>query len=354
MLGIVFLEYNPGTSKFTKADTLLRCVIKNLLADTKQVIVNKELLYGAMLAENPAVTARTMAATRKLTPDVRIGMGKLNTWEELKPLLGEVAIVRPVGAMACCGRGISVVTNQSELNQARLLVKPYPSAIISTYIQNPLLWHGRKFHIRMYLLIRAGTPSIPYHYELWTRGKILTALLPYQHGSWDQRSRLGGSETTSHSWNNKHIHDTHSDTTPHNLWFPEDLPDINRRQEIYAKMMESVDVVGSIMRKNVTMYPESIYAYEVFGCDFLVTDSYAVYLLEINDHVGFKPVREPPVYTHNELTTYYRDGRYTYDDFSFDYYTWVASLGILPIYFPQTPIPNTPSFGIDTLSTPPS
>lgn len=315
-IGFLMLEYNPGTSKFTREHTLLQCVIKNLLAETKRLITNKELLYTSMLAEDPGVT--TLAPTRKLTP-------------ELQLKAGEVLIVRPVGPMACCGRGISVVTTNSELQQARLLVKPYASAIVSTYIQNPLLWFGRKFHIRMYLLIRAASVQVPYHYALWSRGKILTALLPY----------------SNQDWNNKSIHDTHGDTTPHNLWFPENLPDITRRQEIYDKMMQSINVVGRIMQKNVTMYTESIHAFEVFGCDFLVTDTYDVILMEINDHVGFKSLREPDVYTQNPLTaTFYRDGRYTYDDFAFDYYNWIYSLGIHPVYFPHRPPPVLPDFGI--------
>jgi hypothetical protein len=317
-IGFLMLEFNMGTSKFTREHTLLQCVIKNLLADTKKLITNKEMLYTSMYNENPMVTISTMAATRKLTP-------------ELKVQPGEVLIVRPVGPMACCGRGISIVTNDIELNQARSVVQPYQSAIASTYIQNPLLWNGRKFHIRMYLLIRAGSLTLPYHYELWTRGRILTALLPYQNKD----------------WKNKKIHDTHGGTTPHNLWFPEDLPDITRRQEIYDKMRQSIDVVGRIMQKNITMYTESIHAFEVFGCDFLITEDYQAILMEINDHVGFTLQKEPTHYTDNDLSrSFYRDGRYTYDDFGYDYYNWIYALGIHPVYFPQIPPPSLPTFGI--------
>ena len=323
-IGFLLLEFDMYTSRLDKRCSMLPVCVKTVLSDTKTAITSKDLLYDNMQARFPELTQRCMAATQPLSSVTSV-----------EP--GSVQIVRPVGSMACSGRGITVVTNAAELEEARRAVKAFRSGIISRYFpqppEMPLLWQGRKFHLRMYLLVRpAAPPRAPFHAEVWTRGKILTAAEPYR----------------AEDWQNKRVHDTHAKTTPNNLWFPEDLPCVDDRQLIYDNVSSVLAAVAQIIQPLAAPYPESPCAYEVFGCDFLVGTDNRVLLLEINDRVGSRGLTARAVPTDPPLPRqYYRDGQYTYRDYSRDFYSWVYRVAIQPLLgsIPfQDPIR---AFGID-------
>lgn len=302
-IGFLSLEWEPKTSKYNPRDVKLPAIIRSILGTTKSKITDKEQLYFNLMALDPEVAGIHLARTRQL-----------NEVQSISP--GTVQIVRPVGPLACSGRGISLVTNNSELAAAKRKVRTFKSAIISEYIDPPLLWEGRKFHLRMYYLVRAAKRHLPFYSELWTRGTLMTAGLPYQ----------------SSNWQNPLIHDTHGKTTPRMLWFPEDLPDPSQGPAIFAQMETIMALVARIMEPSVTIYPESIYGYEVLGCDFMIDASYRVVLLEINDHVG---------YPKDDLG---QAAGYTVAEFGKDYDYWIYERVIRPIYFPNAPPINLPRF----------
>jgi hypothetical protein len=300
-IGVLSLEWEPQTSKYNPADVSLPSIVKSILGSTKTTITNKEHLYFNLVkvgGGGAMAPTQILKAVHSITP-------------------GTVHIVRPVGPMACSGRGISLVTNNAELAAARRKVRPFKSAIISQYIDPPLLWEGRKFHIRMYYLVRAAKRNLPFHAELWSRGSIMTAGLPYKSGDWQ----------------NCRIHDTHGKTTPRILWFPEDLPEPHNAPHIFAQMEATMKLVQRALEPSLTIYPESIYAYEVFGCDFMIDASNHVFLLEINDHVGY------PSESGSSSTA-----GYTVSQFGHDYDYWIYDRIIRPIYFPESPPLDLPRF----------
>jgi GNAT superfamily N-acetyltransferase len=312
----------------------LPCDLKSVLSDQKRVIANKELLHMYLHQLFPEIAASHIAPT-------------WNIKEVPLAQKDKVLILRPVGAGASCGLGIQISTSAAEFRTATQKVQrlsrelKIKSVIASEYITNPLLMlDGRKFHIRMFFLVRVGPGwAQPFTYDLWTRGRIATAKIPYQKGD----------------WHNKAIHDTHSESTDFDLWFPEDLPDPAYRHHIFAQMETICSAAASIMRMhNVGPYPESRNAFEIFGCDFMVTDTYEVKLIEINDKVGYgsggvRTVHNIP-FAQTELTApYYPDGAYTFDDFSYDYFSWMFKSTIGPLFLPHQEWKELrlPTFGQD-------
>jgi hypothetical protein len=179
-----------------------------------------------------------------------------------------VYIVKPAGHGACAGVGVTVVTNDRELEEARsTLSRRFKNIIISEYIQNPLLYEGRKFHLRMYILIN----SEPFSWAFWDRGKAMTAKLPYIKGD----------------WTNKEIHDSHGETTPKDIYFPEDILPKDKYRYVYQQMKLILGAVAELIKPNTRCYEESRYCCETFGIDFMITDDYTVKLIEINAEAGY-------------------------------------------------------------------
>lgn len=316
-------------ASYDKRVVSLPCDIKSILSDAKRIIANKELLHLTMFQDYPDIAAQGFAPTWKAE---HVPMSEKN----------KILILRPIGEGASCGRGIYMSTTPVEFEQARQNILKEGAAIrlksiiASEYILNPLLLGRKKFHIRAFFLVRTGPDyAEPFVTDLWPRGRIVTAELPYERGN----------------WHNKKIHDTHSESTPYNMWFPEDLPEPSRASEIYQKMQLTLSAVADLLQRNrVGPYPESRNAFEVFGCDFLVTDDYQVILIEINDRVGYRDLGEPPTYTLTPQSQHwYLDGKYTFDNFSQDYFTWLFYLVLAPLFSPHEPhnIGHLCGFGID-------
>lgn len=296
---------DPETGwSYDKSTYDIRCRIKSLLTNTKKAITNKQSLYVNMARQNPAVTRAHMAQTWE-SRDVR----------EVRP--DEPLIVRPVGPGASSGIGVTVVNSVSGLRAVeRELSSKFQSVIASVYIRNPMLWEGRKFHCRMYFLVCVG-PGGHFATHLWNEGKILVAKTEYKDAD----------------YGNKDIHDTHADSTPRNLWFPSDLPAGAQPETLLRHMRTVLDSVGEIMRTRAEAYPESDYAFQVFGCDFLPTEDNNIFLLEINNKVGFEPCGVDESWN-AEVGPWTDD----YTEFSRKYYTWIYESAIKPLFHAQEKI----------------
>lgn len=271
---VTYLHVELTEGVFDHSTYEVKSRVKNVLRNEKRNITSKDRLsVNKRLQE-------WLAPTRNLSQV-----------ENLKE--GEVLILKPVGTGAYGGKDIVIVTNTTELLQAKKrLLQRYKSAVACQYIRNPLLFQGKKFHLRTYVLVNTQR-----EHHVAPFGKILTAKLPYQDGD----------------FSNKAIHDTHLDSTETNWFYPEDLevPALEK-----SHLMREVEKVLHMIGESVPAlsYQESKYAYEVFGVDLLITNEYRVVLLEVNEKVGYDFVDE-------------RGAR----DFSSKYYSWVVEKGVKPL-----------------------
>lgn len=332
------MQGDPKSGSFIRQDSALLCALKNLIsADRHRAISNKEMLYANMLRSHPLLTRRCMAETHSLlrqpSAPRSIVLARLAA---VSP-----QIIRPVGPLACSGKGISFVSEPSQVDDAIAKVAQYRSAISSDVERDLLLWRGRKFHLRMYLLVRAasrGPQEVEFAHELWGRGKVLTA----------------GEGYRDEDWANVNIHDTHVGTTPCNLWFPEDLPGEDPTLEaaerasarVFAHMKEATDAVAGLLRERAyeLNYPESLHAFHVFGCDFLVRKDLSVCLMEINQRVGYHPTAG------GDDPSLSMASGFTFSQFSAQWFEWVYRLGIEP-FFSSPPASSSSSASSSTSSS---
>jgi hypothetical protein len=259
----------------------------------KEIIANKRNLYDNFIKYNRSFLPLTFDINK-----IPANLFSMST----------VFIVKPIGSKG--GEGIEIVKDMSELKKAEENIKRQfkYGAIVSEYIREPMLWNGRKMHIRMYYLasIINGVVSG----KLWDIGKILTARDNYKMSD----------------YKNKYIHDTHAGTTPRDLFFPKDMPTNADNADILSQMNKIMEIVLQVYAPKAKLYSETKNAFEVFGIDFMITKDGDVKLLEVNGlDVGYEPIGE----NFNKITGPWSD---EYSQFSRDYFEFVYENAIKPCF----------------------
>ncbi len=286
-------DTNSNSNTNSNSDTNTTATASNSTASNSTASNSTATASNSDTNSNSTATATASSDTASDTP-----MTTSNDAMRSK----EVYIVKPAGHGACAGVGVTVVTNDRELEEARFtLSKRFKNIIISEYIQNPLLYEGRKFHLRMFILIN----SEPFSWSFWNRGKAMTAKLAYKKGD----------------WTNKEIHDSHGETTPKDIYFPEDILPKDKYNHVYQQIELILGAVAEIVKPNTRCYEESEYCCEIFGIDFMITDDYIVKLIEINAEAGYG--------SKNKDKTKYK----TYCSAYFD---WFYKESLIPLLFPTT------------------
>lgn len=191
-----------------------------------------------------------------------------------------VYITKPAGIGAYKGRGISIVTSESELEAAKkqIYVNHNWKGIISHYIDPPLLFQDRKFHIRVYMIVTSANT-----YSVFSRSHILTAAKSYKEGDYS-----------------KVITDTHGGSTDKDWEFPFDYStylkefhsesEVNERMESMIQDINTIcNSVWSVLDGNLEKYAESDYGFELIALDIMFDATYGAWLLEVNRKVGLTP-----------------------------------------------------------------
>lgn len=161
------------------------------------------------------------------------------------------------------GQGIFVINTKDKDwrdTVTRLYKKEDEPYAICRYIDNPLLFKGRKFHLRSLMMLTSwGT------FSTFPISRILHATLPYQHGD----------------YLNIKIHDTHARSTDGYPIFPNDL---KVSKEIIDDLYSQITHIHKVCLEKIPIkcYPESKECYNIFGLDLLIDDNYKVWVLEIN------------------------------------------------------------------------
>jgi hypothetical protein len=252
-------------------------------------------------------------------------------------------IIKPSGRSFYGGRGIYVIANIRDLNEAmdKLRKMNTPQYGISDYIWDVMTFHDpvddkrKKFHLRGYLLVfphsrvrekltKLGTlsPNPPPDYcewDMWNVCKILTARAEYIP-----------------TITNTDVTDTHASSTSENYFFPDEshrISNIPQFAELVHKQTTKIaQTILSFAWSNLRIYSESIAAYEVFGLDFLIArntdNSPRVVLIEINDRVGMSGCGS----NHPEIRDLTISSDQRYVDFSSRYFKWIFARTVIPFF----------------------
>lgn len=145
-------------------------------------------------------------------------------------------------------------------------VKETQNWVIQEYLESPMLYKNRKFHLRVYFLV------VDTKIYYFTRYLIITAAKEYKNSDFD----------------NKEIHDSHyGEDSIRNKIFPEDF--IEKRY--IEKINGDIDRMFRGVKKHLALpmkcFPEDDNCYEVFAADIMVTKEGDIKVLEFNHSVGY-------------------------------------------------------------------
>ena len=184
------------------------------------------------------------------------------------------------------GKGIYVFSTQDELDKIwrQYAAAPRAPALISKYIENPLLididGEGHKMHLRLYFLVAVIPKGVEApegrRAALISEGVIINAIKPYEAADFQ----------------NKDIHDTHADGSRGNR-FPHDYPGgPDKAAAMFDKAAEMMGSVAELALPTAAPYGESKGGFEILAVDFMVDEGDRLWLIEINDRVGFDGLPE--------------------------------------------------------------
>ena len=292
--------YDIGIKSFSKDFYVQKANLKSIFnaSDTNK-FTNKHLL--PFTAKNYNKNLLQFLPTSQLLTDV-------------KSTNGEILIVK---AGVDFGQyGIQVITNDKELHEAKKKFNPHKT-IVSKYIKNPLLWKGKKFHLRPFILVYYNALSdravgdafsdravgdafsnqatasqdqhtIPLHshykrppaktgiqcFVYHTYHRVLTARQDYKQSDWlnSEIHLSGGKNTVTNTLN-----------WPDGFDLPEELM-IKCKHSLNKCIHEICTLIEEVYPKP---YSESNSAFELFGPDIMIDDTGKAWLLEINKKCGF-------------------------------------------------------------------
>ena len=184
--------------------------------------------------------------------------------------------------------GVSVVNNYNALYDNVINKSNYDKWILQDYIDDPLLYNGKKFHFRIYaLLVRTETSLTVYYYN---KGFMYLANHRYNKNKLNNESHLSG------------------ESSPDNVRvYPDDFQSyfgdqyiqiINDQfKTIILNTIESVSIYLKSQNDNVKDYK----SFKLLGYDILIDKFNKCFLAEINtNQISLK---YPPQYFKNELYT---------------------------------------------------
>lgn len=208
------------------------------------------------------------------------------------PESNKTYIIRPVGGWS--GLNIVITNNNNDflkykkneqIEKSNVLAKSkltkhlqiidrifLDGTIVSEYITNPLLFNGRKFHLRCYIAIIYKNNK--WTYSFFNQCNILTAKLLYKNSD----------------WSNKNIHDTHLESSLDDYVYPDDF-NLKYNDNIINYINIQLNIIALCIFKiavntGIKKYPETENAFELYGFDCMILDDFSVILLEVNNRIG--------------------------------------------------------------------
>lgn len=256
----------------------IRSMLLNLCEARSLGLFVKNRLFNTISELMPKTYREFLPMTVKLF--------KYDSYVSLSKAVGSsVIIVKPGAEMFGSGMGITVISNEEEYQLAIDKMKALPSeklenqskevqdflwedikkkAVASMYIDNPMLYEGKKYHFRVM-------------YVVTTWGKV------YRYGY--ARCNIAKSAYRNKDYTNKDIHDSHGGSTSRIVFYPNDFPE-QERELIRPGLEKTMDRVSVILQGKAWGYQESKYCYEILGVDLMMDTNGICWLIEINRSPG--------------------------------------------------------------------
>jgi hypothetical protein len=146
--------------------------------------------------------------------------------------------------------------------------------IINKYLESPLLFDKKKFHIRILYIVYVNSKNVINSF-ISKYGFIWTAKENYNN---DPRF-----------YQDPKIHDSHSSSTKTDYLFPNDFEKEfgKKNTEIVSdKILNIFQLISKAQINNISTFPNSKNGYNILGADLLVDKDFNVKILELNNRTG--------------------------------------------------------------------
>ena len=158
--------------------------------------------------------------------------------------------------------------------------------MIQKYLEKPLLYQGRKFDIRMWIMFMTNRDNEVY---IFKEGHLKATSLKYNPDSNDLFVHL-----TNYSVQKHNIHFSKIEIG-NEIPFYEFQRELNRKKtginflkDIYPKIVRIVRLTGGAAIQGKMNFMNVKNCFEIFGYDFILDENYKPYLLEINTNPGLE------------------------------------------------------------------
>ena len=157
--------------------------------------------------------------------------------------------------------------------------------ILQKYLEKPLLYQGRKFDIRLWVMIISGKEEDIY---IFKQGHLKATCSQYDPDSNDLFVHLTNYSVQKYNENFSKIEI--GNEIPFKS-FQEELDKNNTGKDfyrdIYPKIVRIVKITGGAAKGKINFLKRK-YCFEIFGYDFILDSNYQPYLLEINTNPGLE------------------------------------------------------------------
>ena len=157
--------------------------------------------------------------------------------------------------------------------------------IIQKYLEKPLLYQGRKFDIRLWVLFIADKSDDVYVFK---QGHLKATCTQYDPNSDDLFVHLTNYSVQKYNENFSKIEI--GNEIPFKSFQNEldkNKTGKNFYKDIYPKIIRIVRLTGGAAKKKINLLSRK-YCFEIFGYDFILDSNFQPYLLEINTNPGLE------------------------------------------------------------------
>ena len=284
------LKCHIDYEKFQEGKQLANHISSSSCITTKSGLLNSLRSYfGSSAFKEPS------SEFKKFFPET-YRLGDCREQEKLLSTIGkdELWICKPTNSNQ--GKGIFLIKGKQELvdyiDRRKRLNKTRPSSrIVQRYISSPLLLHGRKFDIRVYLLVGSSRPYNVFFHS----GYLRLAVNTYDNGSDDLTTHL----------TNQYVqkkHPNYSGFKNDTVWsmeqFQKYLDDEGYTERfslkpdwVFTDLHERMKTLAyTVFRSAQTSLVPKVGLFDLYGLDFMLDESLNVWLLEVNTN--------PALHTH--------------------------------------------------------
>lgn len=204
-------------------------------------------------------------------------------------------IVKP----AASGRGDSILVSDDKDKILRHLDYDFRRYIAQRYIERPLLVYGTKFDMRHYLLITIDDTC----YRGWTHRDACDIKLCSSNFSLDDLCEQKHVTNTAVQWKYKN----HLNLLPDNhMWSLQRLNEyfecIGHPNVYYERIFPQIkETLEQVCKQAISEIELTKGRFELFGCDWIITQDFTPYLLEVNRGPGLAHYTPVSVLANNQL-----------------------------------------------------